>query len=405
METIRGATAARRLVFGIFAVIAAVLIVRAVIAFGAASPQLWLIATVGVLCAGLLDMPRFRLGRLPHQTPVISLPIVVMLALAPAFTPWTALGLTCLGVLAFVLVRSRRPEIALFASGVVGVGGIAAIGVQTALQAAGLPLAVVVAGAALGYQVTVIVIEGLRRHFDKHGEITDAPYSVPRVLVIVLGYALLCGSIAVWPHPFIEMRTSTIEVAATLLPLAVVGTGAILIIRAMAMRRRLAGVVAGVIDLNATNHYTHAGEWSRPSSSARPAPAPTSPPCCCTRSPTPSASNRSVSATTRPAAARSTPRWRSACSAASTWWPAATSWTCRSPATTAAPSRPSRTPPTWSSPPGRASAGSPSAPTPTRSPACPTTAPSRMPWPTSTTTATTPRPSRCSSSTSTTSNG
>ena len=256
METIRGATVARRLLFAVFAAIALLLIGIALVRLAFGEGDRWYVALLGVLCAGLLDMPRLRLGSVPHRTAVVSLPIVVGLALVPVFLPLTAVGLVTLGVLGAVALRTRRPEVALYSAGLTGIGGIATVSVAGALDVLGLPLPLAAAGGALGYLVTVVLIEAARRRFDRPtldiGR--ERPYSASRLVLIGGGYALFCALVAMWTHPFVNARTEAAGVVATLLPLAIVGAGAILLIRARAMRRRLTGVVAGVIALNATNH-------------------------------------------------------------------------------------------------------------------------------------------------------
>jgi diguanylate cyclase (GGDEF)-like protein len=260
VETIRGATAVRRLAFCAFALISLGLILAALVVGAVGYTATWPIAIVGVLCAGLLDVPRLRLGALAYRAPVVSLPIVVVLALNPVFPPVVALGLTCLGVLVFGLVRTRRPEIALYSSGLVGTGGLVAVGVLLPLEPLELPPFAAAAVVALAYLITVIVIEGVRRRAVDHTDLrAEKQYSPLRVVAVVVGYAALCAGIAEWTHPFIDVRNSSIAAAATLIPLAVVGAGAILILRARAMRNRLAGVVAGVIELNATNQYVKTG--------------------------------------------------------------------------------------------------------------------------------------------------
>ncbi|PXA69971.1 putative bifunctional diguanylate cyclase/phosphodiesterase [Cryobacterium arcticum] len=261
METIKGATAVRRLVFGVFTLLALALIVGAVIDFTVDHLAQWPIAVFGVLCAGLLDVPRLRLGSVPHRTPMVSLPIVVVLALEPVFPPIVALGLTCLGVLLVGLMRTRRPEVALYAAGMVGMGGLVSIGVLVTLEPFGLPVFLLTAVVTLGYLLTVMLIEGIRRYVDRSDAErgAESAYSLPRVALVFVSYAVLCALISEWSHPFVDVRNSSIAAAATLVPLAVIGAWAILILRARAMRRRLAGVVAGVIELNATNHYTKSG--------------------------------------------------------------------------------------------------------------------------------------------------
>lgn len=225
-----------------------------------------LIALMAAACAGTLDIPRLRLGTEPHRSPVISLPIVVVLALEPVFPTVTAVGLVCLGVLVVVWMRAERPEVALYAAGLTGAGGAGFLVAHDGVHALDSAEWVASAAGAIAYIVVVVVLEALRRRFDRPA-VDPGPgrhYSVPRVALITVGYAGLCALIAAWTHPFFDVSTDTLAVAVTLVPLAVLGVGVILIVRAMSMRRRLAGVVDGVIDLNATNHFIKTGGQASP---------------------------------------------------------------------------------------------------------------------------------------------
>ena len=266
VETIRTAGAASRLAFALFAAAAAFFIVSALVEIAARGNGEHLIialATVGT--AGLLNVPRLRLGPVPYQAPVIGLPIVVVLAVEPVFAVAAAVGLVCLGVLASAWLRTGRPEVALYAAGLTGVGGFAFLVVHNALHSLDASTPVVAAGSALGYFAAVIVAEALRRRFARPRLPGGAPeYSAVRLLVIGGGFAGVCALITVWTHPFVDKRTDLLAVSATMIPLVIVGVGAILIIRAQAMRRRLAGVVDGVTGLNATNQYVKTGGQSTP---------------------------------------------------------------------------------------------------------------------------------------------
>ena len=259
METIRGTTAVRRLVFGVFAVVALGLILAALAAVVTGQGMHWPLAVAGVLCAGLLDICRLRLGSVPHRTPVISLPIVVVLALEPVFAPVTALGLACLGVLLFALLRSRRAEIALYASGLVGTAGLVLTGIRLALEPLQLPLSLATALGVLGYLLTVLVVEAARHHDGESHPNHDHSYYAPRVACLVGCYAVFCAVTAEWALTVTDARNPVVAAAATLFPLALIAAGAILTFRAQAMRDRLAGVVAGVIALNGTNHFCTTG--------------------------------------------------------------------------------------------------------------------------------------------------
>jgi diguanylate cyclase (GGDEF)-like protein len=262
VETIKAAAVAGRVVFGLFAATALFFIVFSLIELILeGNPEHLFIAACAVVCAGVFEIPRFRLGALGFRSPVVGLPILVVLALEPAFAPRIALGLVCLGVLLVVVLTARRVEVAVYAAGLTGVGGVAFLATVALLHAVGSAEPVVAAGGAVAYIVTVVVIEALRRRFSgtPPQPATEHTYSAVRLVLVGGGYAVSCALIAMWTHPFFDLRTDTLAVAVTLVPLSVAAAGTILIQRGTAMRRRLAGVVAGVIDLNATNHFTKTG--------------------------------------------------------------------------------------------------------------------------------------------------
>ena len=266
METIKAATALSRLAFGVFAATALFFI-------GAALSHLVLsgnvehvlIALLAVVVAGVLDVPRVRLGPVPHLSPMISLPIVVVLALKPVFETVPAVGLVALGVLIVVWMRAHRPEVAVYAAGLTSVGGAAFLAAHDGLHAFA-PEPVAAAAGAIAYLLAIIAVEALRHRYDmpRAGRGDERHYSVVRLVLTVGGFAGLCAFIAAWTHPFFDQRTDTLAVAVTLVPLAVIGAVAILVVRAVAMRRRLAGVVDGVIDLNATNQFVKTGGQASP---------------------------------------------------------------------------------------------------------------------------------------------
>ncbi|WP_146073348.1 EAL domain-containing protein [Cryobacterium sp. N22] len=267
VETIKAAGTASRVAFGVFAATALALIGSALtqLILGGNAEHL-LIALAAVACAGILDIPRLRLGTEPHRSPVVSLPIVVVLALDPVFAPLMSVGLVCLGVLLVVWIRAHRPELALYAAGLAGMGGTAFAGTHGLLESLDVPAAGVTAAGAVAYVTTVVLLEALRRRFDRPSLDLGAgrPYTVVRLVLIGGGFAGLCALITQWTHPFFDTRTDTLATAVTLVPLAIAGAGTILLVRAMAMRRRLAGVVDGVIDLNATNHFVKSGGQATP---------------------------------------------------------------------------------------------------------------------------------------------
>jgi diguanylate cyclase (GGDEF)-like protein len=262
VETIRAASTAARVGFALFALTALVGIVAAAVEIsGRGNPEHLLIAVFATVCAGIIDIPRLRLGNVRHRSPTVSLPIIVVLALEPVFSVHISVGLVCLGVLGSVWLRARRAEVALYSAGVAGAGGIVFLLVHGVVHGFGIGEPVAAAAAGFAYVVTVILLDALRRRFDRTGPGPDGvrAYSSARVALIVVIYTALCGLLALWTHPFFDQRTDTLAVAVSLVPITVAGAGAILLQRATTMRRRLAGVVDGVIELNATNHFIKTG--------------------------------------------------------------------------------------------------------------------------------------------------
>ncbi|MBX0300961.1 EAL domain-containing protein [Cryobacterium sp. 1639] len=268
METIKATGIANRVAFGLLVAIALVFITSSALdVVFAGNAEHLIIAVVGVLAAAVLDVPRLRLGTVPHRSPVVGLPIVVVFALEPAFAAHISVGLVCLGVLLSVWVRTRRPEVGLYASGITGLGGMAFLAAHDLLHGLDAMSGVIAAGSAFAYVAVVILADGLRRRVHRprlHLGPDQRDYTATRLLSVGAGYTVLCALIGSWTHPFFDARTDTLAVAVTLVPLLVAGFGAIVLLRATAMRLRLAGVVSGVIDLNATNHYTRVGGQTSP---------------------------------------------------------------------------------------------------------------------------------------------
>jgi diguanylate cyclase (GGDEF)-like protein len=217
---------------------------------------LWVCALGTMLAAAVLEMPRLQLGPVRHLSPVIGLPVVVIPAVEPMFAVPTAVGLVCLGVFGSMWLRAGRAEVAVYAAGLTGVGGAVYFAVHSGLTAldAGAPIA---AGAgALGYVLTVIVAEALRRRYDRPGlDLGSIPaYSAARVVIITLAFAVLSSLISLRSQLFLDLGINLIPIVANLVPLILLGTVVALSVRAAAMRRRLTGVVDGVNRLNAANH-------------------------------------------------------------------------------------------------------------------------------------------------------
>jgi diguanylate cyclase (GGDEF)-like protein len=267
VETIRTAAAASRVAFLLFAGVALIFVVVALLDVGAAGITGLCISALGtVVAAGVLDIPRLRLGPVRHVNPVIGLTVTVIPAVEPTLAVSTAIGLVCLGVFVSMWVRSRRAVAAVYAAGLTGLGGAAYLVVHTVLQGAGVNQAFSAGAGALCYVIAVMIAEGLRRRYANPGPRPELGstrgYSAVRVLLIPLALAAICAFIPLRSQMFLDFRINTLPFASNLIPLILIGTVVALLARSAAMRRRLAGVVDGVNRLNAIGNEQGGTECS-----------------------------------------------------------------------------------------------------------------------------------------------
>ena len=247
----------RRGGFVVFAALAVVLIVTSVTMVIIGPAYRWPIAAVGVLCAVVLEVSWLRVGSVPHRSPVISLPGIALIALAPVVTPGTAVGLIALGVLLGILLESRRVSVAIYSAGLAAAGSGVAVIFFVWLRSVGLPFLPLLAAASGVYVVFVITVEILRRRFtqtrfDLGGRSVLSPV---RTLSVVLGCAVLSVVAALWRDggmPFVDNDSESLNTLEMLLGLMVVASVLKVVTRVAMTRRRFAGLIASVSELSAS---------------------------------------------------------------------------------------------------------------------------------------------------------
>jgi len=235
--------------FAVFASLTVVLVVRSTTLLVSGPAEFWVIGVLGVLCAAALELTWVRVGTVPHRTPVVSLPILALPAMAPAIPPaGGGIGLVVLGVALALLVESRRVTVALYSAGLVGAGGIVAVLVSAGMLSVGLPELLAVAIGAGAYVVFIVAVESLRRRFtrprvDLGGLRALAP---GRFIVAVVGCGALASGLSFWSDnhvPIIDSATEAIVVV--LLGLAIAAVGVKAANSRTAMRRLLRGLISG----------------------------------------------------------------------------------------------------------------------------------------------------------------
>jgi len=235
--------------FAVFASLAILLVVRSITLLVIGPAEFWVIGLLGVLCAAALELTWVRVGTVPHRTPVVSLPILALPALAPAIPPaGGGMGLVVLGVALALLVESRRISVALYSAGLVGAGSIAAVLLSGGMISVGLPELLAVAIGSGAYVVFIVAVESLRRRLtrprvDLGGLRALAP---GRFIVTVVGCGALASGLAFWSDnhvPIIDSATEAIIVV--LLGLAVAAVGVKAVNSRTAMRRLLRGLISG----------------------------------------------------------------------------------------------------------------------------------------------------------------
>ncbi|WP_134492090.1 putative bifunctional diguanylate cyclase/phosphodiesterase [Cryobacterium tagatosivorans] len=247
----------QRIAFAVFAVLALVLVIRSITLLLLGPTEFWVIGLLGVFCAAALELTWVRVGTVPHRTPVVSLPILALPALAPAI-PASAggMGLVVLGVALALLVESRRVTVALYSAGLVAAGCIATVLFSAGMLAVGLPKLLAIAIGAGGYVVFVVAVESLRQRLtrppvDLGGRRALAPV---RFMVAIVGCGALASGLAYWSDNHVPIINSASEATiVVLLGLAVAAVGVKAANSRSAMRRRLRGLVAGGTMLIAGN--------------------------------------------------------------------------------------------------------------------------------------------------------
>ena len=247
-----------RPIFVVFALLGLSLIVLSAVALIESPGYQWRIAIIGVLCAAVLEIPRLRVGSVAHRTPVITLPVIGMLALEIVIPLAVAVGVAVFGVLVVELLRTRRVFVSLYRAGLTGAGGLCAALVYIGLEAASVPGMLASASAAVAYVAFVITAETLRMRYatamyDRGGR---GVLSVPRVLIVMIGYAAFAAGIIEWNEMFSTGISGELALFVVFLALSMVVALEKLLIRTAIMRQRLLGMIAGVAALNASTFAT-----------------------------------------------------------------------------------------------------------------------------------------------------
>ena len=247
----------KRLAFLAFAVIAVAMILLSVALLLGAPSESWLIAGVGVVCAATLELTWVRVGAAAHRSPMISLPVLALPALAPALSLPTSAGLIALGVLLAIVIESRRISVALYSAGLQGAGALVAIGLFAWFRFGGMPILAGVAAASVGYVVFVITVEVLRQRMNaaplgRRGG--GRPLAPLRVLLVLLGTVVVTTAAAYSSGeglPFLVEVTDTLDAVIVLFALMIVAALVKVSTVMAVMRQRLAGMVAATSALAA----------------------------------------------------------------------------------------------------------------------------------------------------------
>ncbi|MEO6310513.1 MAG: hypothetical protein ABIO33_07485, partial [Leifsonia sp.] len=247
-----------RVVFWAFAAVAMMLIASSLALLAIGRTASWPVALVGMVCAAALEMFWIRVGSVRHRTPVISMPVLVLPALALAITPEAAVGLIALGVSVIILVRTADLAVALYSAGLAGAGSIVSAVLVRGLVATGSPTFIAWGIACAGYVVFIIVVEVLRRRFakarlDLGGKFMLSP---SRTSTSLVGAALVGSIAAHWTEnglPFIDENSVPLNAIVVLLGVIAAAAALKLPVRIVTMRRRLNGLIAGTSALRSTN--------------------------------------------------------------------------------------------------------------------------------------------------------
>lgn len=258
---------AERSLFIVLALMVGVLIISVGAALLVGESAKWPIALAGLFCAAVLDNCLIRLGRAPHQSVVISLPVLVLPALAPAFSPIPAAGIIAIGILVVELILLRRPVLATYRAAVAGLGALV-----VAVTAAGLELAGVLSHTALAlscgaYVVFFIVAERLRVRVI--GDSRNGPrraISWGRVVVITAATIAIARVAGPWSEsglPLMSQSNPELNTLIVLLLIVVVAATIAGASRHAAMKRRLVRLIEATLALSLSEASVQTGPGIR----------------------------------------------------------------------------------------------------------------------------------------------
>ncbi|RNE59205.1 putative bifunctional diguanylate cyclase/phosphodiesterase [Cryobacterium tepidiphilum] len=269
------AVSARRLGLWGFAGIGAALIGQALLLLGGSSGMDWAIAVMALICVATLEYNRFPLSRAPHRTPVVSLPVLVLPALAASVPFGTAAGLVALGVL-LALVRTRQLVVVLYGAGLAGAGSMVSVGVSLLLGDAGMLHPAASALGTLAYLVFVLAVELLRvgsfrgtsvdAAVDELTMMTGSQVSgglatiSPARLGAVAFAGVVTSALASYASssgvPLFALGSAAQNSVVVLVLLVLLSVLAQSLIRGVVMRRRLRGLIVGAMRLAETGRHS-----------------------------------------------------------------------------------------------------------------------------------------------------
>ena len=256
----------QRVAFGVFTAVALVFIPGA-FAIVLADPSTRIAAALfGALCVAALEVAYIRVGSVPHRTPAISVPVLALPALTPVLPGQAIIGVVMLGILAALLIESRRIGVSVYSAGLVGVGTMFYFLIDWLLTVNGVAMLPAVAAASVGYVLFVLALEVLRlRLINAPAERGGHPLISPvRLVALLFGVAVLTMFSAHWtvvglPTPG-EGRAPIETAVGTLLGSFGVALVLIVLRSVWDMRRRLSGLVVGSSMLSTIRSADSAGE-------------------------------------------------------------------------------------------------------------------------------------------------
>jgi diguanylate cyclase (GGDEF)-like protein len=241
--------------------VVAVLVLNALAVLIIGDAAWWLLAIAGFCGAAMLEAARIRIGQIPHRSMMISLPVLVLPAIAPVVPAFAAVGIIALGVLVVVNVHPGRTIVAIYSAAIAGVGSLLVLVFAWMLFTAGVPVNTALAVGCGIYVVFVIIAESIRVRFVSR-EITPArrlPFSVLRaatVMLITIAIAVMAGRWSEFGLPLMSAGTGELNTLIVLLLLVVVITGVNVSILSISMRRRLVGLISGTRALSTSETFT-----------------------------------------------------------------------------------------------------------------------------------------------------